>query len=156
MTYDGIYCSHEGLNGVNSLEEYRAKFSDSGDSNTGLALFDFEALFQDFKIVIIDNEIDSGVVFSKIRYRVDLTKQLTQLKQRLSKLEGLHIPFGDIDNRLEDIWNYLTDKPFNKHRAEMLSQFNIQVTDNYQFDQEAMNNLKASEELRVNTHDHLL
>ena len=59
-------------------------------------------------------------------------------KERLDGIEGLHIPFDDIDDRLEDIWTYLTDKPFDHERAEMLKDFNIQVKSVEKMDFDAM------------------
>lgn len=146
MSTQGVSCSHEGLNGCTSLQEYRNKFTEnSGDSNTGLALFDFEPLFEDFKIVIIDSEIDTSVNFSKRYYNNDSTKVMTELKARLLNIDGLHIPFDEINNRLEDIWNYLTPKQFDDRRAKMLIGFDIQVRNIYDFDNVAYEALLESD-----------
>lgn len=145
MTYEGHYCAHDGLNGYRSLEEYKSSFSDfSGDSNTGLALFDFEHLFTDFKIVIIDNDIDSVVAFTKTHYGSDITEVMNRLKLRLDGLTGLHVPFAEINNRLEAIWDHLSNKQFDKRRADMLARFNVQEMDGYPFDEKAMTVLREN------------
>ena len=92
MTSDGIQCSHEGLNGCKSLDEYKAKFKpNSGDSNTGLASFNFEDLFEDFKIVVIDSEIEASVDFTKRYFNADVTSEMEVLNKRLDSIECLHI-----------------------------------------------------------------
>ncbi len=139
MTTDDIFCSHEGLNGCHTLQEYKNKFKpNSGDSNTGLALFDFENQFKEFKIVVIENTIDASVNFSLDNYGVDITEVMTVLQERLLSLRGLHIPFQDINDRLEEIWNYLTPKQFNESRTEMLINFDVQIRDLSLMDQKAM------------------
>ena len=145
LTYDDITCSHEGLNGCHSLEQYKAKFKpNSGDSNTGLALFDFEELFRDFKIIVIDTDITAAVEFSKKYFADDSTEVMTRLKVRLDGLDGLHIKFSEINNNLDVIWDYVSDKPFNRERAEMLVGLDIQVRDIYDFDETAYLALKAN------------
>ena len=146
MSTQGLSCSHEGLNGCISLQEYRNRFSEnSGDSNTGLALFDFEPLFEDFKIVIIDSNIETAVNFSKKHFSHDSTDFMTELKIRLLDIDGLHIPFSKINDRLEDIWNYLTPKQFDDRRAKMLIGFDVQVRNVHDFDSVAHEALLESD-----------
>jgi len=148
MSTQGLSCSHEGLNGCRSLKEYRDRFSkDSGDSNTGLALFDFEPLFEDFKIVIIDSDIEPAVEFTKKYFSHDSTAFMSELKIRLSGIDGLHIPFSKINDRLEDIWYYLTPKQFDERRAKMLIGFDVQVRDVHDFDSVAHEALLESDEI---------
>lgn len=145
MTHDGFFCSHEGLNGCPSLFVYRDKFTNGmGDSNTGLALFDFEPLFTTFKKVIIDSDIDSAVAFSKKHYSCDSTRTMIAMQSRLNSLDGLHVHFNDINQRLEDIWTYITDLPFNTERAKMLMGFDVQVRNIHDFDCSAMARLRES------------
>jgi hypothetical protein len=148
MTYDGHYCSHEGLDGCESLYEYKSKFYPfSGDSNTGLALLHFEPMFKDFKVVVIDNEIDEAVKFSSRYYQYDATEIMTRLKIRLDSIEGLHINFNDINDRLAEIWMHVSKQPFDEHRADMLKDFNVQIMDPYDYDIRAM-------EVLINNHDY--
>lgn len=138
MTSDGIHCSHEGLNGCKSLEEYKAKFtSDSGDSNTGLACFPFEDIFEEFKIVVIDSDIKESVEFTRRNFDADITNEMTSMKKALDSINCLHIKFDEINDNLKTIWEYLTDKPFDSKRAEMLKGFNVQVMNIHDFDEDA-------------------
>lgn len=145
MTSQDIFCSHEGLNGCVTLQQYKDKFTlNSGDSNTGLALFDFEDQFKDFKKVIIDNTIDASVKFALTHYGVDTTETMTVLSERLSSLDGLHVAFNDINDRLEEIWDYITPKQFDNSRAEMLINFDIQIRDLTVMDRQAIIELRKN------------
>jgi len=135
LTYGDITCSHEGLNKCTTLPEYVSKFTlNSGDSNTGLALFDFEPYFPDAKIIIIENSIDAAVSYSKKYYQNDSTELMVKARKRLSEIDGLHIPFDGINNNLETIWDYVSSYQFNEKRAEMLTTFDIQIRDPYLMD----------------------
>ncbi len=97
-------------------------------------LFDFEPYFPDVRIIIIDNTINSGVSFSKKYYQHDPTDLLIKAKKRLSEIDGLHIPFNDIDRNLQAIWDYVSGYQFNEKRAKILTNFEIQIRDPYIMD----------------------
>ena len=120
-------CHHEGFNNCRSLKEYKNKVKNSGDCSTALVLFDMKKLFPNSRIVVIHNTIDSAVNFYNRVYGKDTTKLLKIMKQSLFSVKGLHIDFEDIDNRLEDIWQYLKKQPFDSSRAERLKLLNIQI-----------------------------
>ena len=137
MTYDGEFCYHEGINGCSSMDEYKEKVKGKGDSNTALALFDFEPHFPNVKIVIIDNDIDKAVEFG-LRQGCDVTEAMMIERRRLDALEGLHVHVDEIDDSLADIWCHLSDKPFDAQRAEMLINLDIQIRDVGLIDRHAM------------------
>lgn len=146
MSTDGLTCMHEGLNGCKSLNEYKSKFDDNtGDSNTGIAMFDFEKHFKSAKIVVIDNSIDSAVEYGFNHFNTDITEQMIKLQHRLNNIEGLHVPFKEIDNNLENIWSYITDKPYNSTRTKILKGLNIQVKQPYVMDVGSFKHLMESE-----------
>jgi hypothetical protein len=150
LTYGDITCTHEGLNGCATLEDYKKQFRDSsGDSNTGLAFFEFEPLFTDFKKIIIDSGIRKSVEFAKKTYGRDSFDQIVRLKKRLDSIDGLHIPFDDIDHNLELIWDYVSRYQFNEERAAQLIRLNIQIRDPFSMD------ARASAELFKNTNHYL-
>jgi len=140
MSYDGYCCHHEGTNGCYTMKEYKAKLGPCiGDANTGLTLIDINKHFPDTKIVIIDSAIDKAIAHSKKIYGVDFTSDLLNMKVKLDKVKGLHIPFNDIDNNLEVIWDYLTSgKPYNTQRAEMLKGLDIKVKEPFIINVEAV------------------
>jgi hypothetical protein len=127
LTYDGLFCYHEGTNGCRSLEEYKNKLTPGrGDSNTGLGLFDVKRLFSDFNIVVIDSEPEKAIQFSKDVFGVMVEEQILMLKENLDAIDGLHISLEEINDNLREIWEYVTDIPFHEERAELLKTFNIQ------------------------------
>lgn len=147
LSYDGFHCSHEGLNGCKSIAEYKSKFVwQHGDASTGLVMFDFEERFKDFKIVIIDRDIAAAVEYGLKTYGVDQTVELSKLKERLDNMYGMHVNYDEINDDLEDIWDYITHKPYNKCRSEMLKGLNIQVNEPYSMDQQSFLNLMESED----------
>jgi len=127
LTYDGMVCFHDGLNGVSSIDEYKKKINGCGDSNTGLALFDFERHFPDRKVIVIDSSVERSIEFGKDIYGIDLTEEFIKLKKRLDIIAGMHISLSDIDRKLKEIWNYVYSIPFNEDRARELSEINIQA-----------------------------
>jgi hypothetical protein len=60
------------------------------------------------------------------------------LCERLQELKGLHIEFDEIDDRLEDIWNYVLDVPFDHEWANNMKKMDIQLKDPFGFDQDAL------------------
>jgi len=150
LTYSDITCSHEGINGCRTLTEYKKQFKDnSGDSNTGLAYFDFESLFEDFKTIIIDSSVRKSIEFSKATYGINNHDKIIKLKKRLDSLKGLHVRLDEIDGRLEEIWDYVSRYQFNERRAVQLSSFNIQVCNPFLID------VDATQELFTNTKHYL-
>lgn len=147
LTYDGLFCHHEGIDGCSSMDEYKEKIGDDGDSCTGLVMLDIDRYFPDAKKVIIDTSIDKAVKFGLDAYGVDMTDMMKQAKNKLDNTDGLHINLDDMNNRLRDIWEYITDKPFNEKRANLLTKLNIQVNNVFDIDVESMLNLKESNEL---------
>lgn len=127
MTYDGIYCHHEGINGCHSIEEYKAKIGNDGDSCTGMMLFDLKEHFPDRKILIIESDPKRCIDFTTDALGADGEKVTALLVEKLNALEGLRIGYNDINNRLRDIWEYLSDLPYDEKRGEMLKNLDIQT-----------------------------
>lgn len=150
LTYDGLHCSHEGIAKYTTLESYRDAFGENcGDSNTLLMSFDFMPYFQDTKIVVIDNSITTAVAFGKEQFNIDLEQSLGIAKERLDSIAGLHVNFEDINTSLELIWSYITDKPFDAKRAEMLIELNVQVNDVFGTDADTVIQLMENENVTL-------
>ena len=62
------------------------------------------------------------------RDKSDIEKSLGMdvLENGICNIEGLHVDFNDIDSRIEEIWNYCLDIPFDKERVDLLREFNVQ------------------------------
>jgi hypothetical protein len=144
LTYDGQFCFHEGIDGCNSIEEYKEKVEGKGDSNTGLMLFDFEEHFPDAKIIIIDSEIEKSVKFGRDVYNANIELEMEIGKNRLDNIEGLHVKLEDINSRLREIWEYVSDKEFNQDRADMLIKLDVQVKNPLDIDFEAIGQFKGT------------
>ena len=128
LSHDGRYCHHEGLNGCKSVQEYRDKIGGDGDSSTGLMLFDS----LNAPTVIIERDLAPVRDYCK-RVFGSGGDELDFLKARLDGLEGLRVPFGQIDDRLGEIWEYLIGTPYDDKRGKKLASLNIQVADPHGF-----------------------
>ncbi len=147
MTHNGVTCTHEGLNGCKTLEEYGEQFKQSdGDANTGLVWFDYKRVIpKDTKILVIDSDIKKAVQYSKRVHGVDVTNDMKLLKRRLDNMVGNHIHVDDINESLKEIWEYLTDATFDAKRAEWLKNINIQIQEPYDFDEVSFKELWRNE-----------
>jgi hypothetical protein len=144
LTYDGQFCFHEGVNGCNSIEEYKVKVEGKGDSNTGLMLFDFEKHFPDAKIIIIDSDIDRAVDFGRDIYGLDIEIEMVVAKNRLDKMKGFHVKLEEIDGQLKEIWEYVSDKEFNQDRADMLIKLDVQMKNPFDIDIDSISQFKGT------------
>lgn len=137
LTY-GQLCYHEGLNGCNSLKEYREKLGENnGDSSTGLMLLDMNKEFPDSPKVIIESDPQRAVEWAQHSFGYSDPSHVLLLQERMDYIEGLRVKYEDIDDRLEEIWGHLIGTSFDPERAEMLKQLNIQVSDVHNVDEEA-------------------
>jgi len=141
LTYDGNYCHHEAINGCSSVDEYKEKIDGCGDSTTNILMFDYEKDFPDSKIIIIHRDIKESIEFSKKVFKSDMTEMIEKANERLNLINGLHIMFDEINDKLKDIWEYLFDSEFSPKRAAMLSGFNIQPNDVFDVDKQALTKL---------------
>ena len=137
LSYDGNFCHHEGLNGCRTIQEYKDKIGDDGDSGTGLMMFDLNAEFPDSKVVVIDSPISKSVAFINRNFGACDMGMLQYMKDRLDKIDGLHVHFDDIDEALPDIWAHLIGTPYDARRGKLLSGMNVQVENIYAYDNNA-------------------
>jgi len=141
LTYDGHFCYHEAVNGCSSVGEYREKIANCGDSTTNVLMFDYEREFPDSKIVIIHSDINRSIEFGERVFKADMTELMGRSNERLSTINGLHIMFEDINERLGDIWRYLFGVDMDKKRAEFLTSLNVQIKDVFDIDADAIKKL---------------
>lgn len=133
----GVCAYHEVLNGMKSKEDfYQAMERDNYDhvinSDSGLFITDFQERWPDAKTVIVHR--DPALVFASLsRY---LEEQgfpapsqdfLAEQAEAINSLEGLHVNFNEITERLQEIHEYLVDVPFDSKYAEIMNQANIQL-----------------------------
>ena len=130
---DGFKGIHEPLNGCPSKEAFYT-LAGRGDvviSDSALHITDFQQRFPDHKTVIIERDIDE--VFGSLK-RFFASQGLPlpsyeHLKHQAAEtfaLDGLRVRFEDIDDRLEEIHEYL-GVPYNLLYAKFMGSQNIQM-----------------------------
>lgn len=126
MSQSGVYFHHEALNGCHSIAEYKEKVKGCGDSSTGLIS---SGLTDNCKLVIInktDDQIKRCIEWCDSEFNVNSKSFILAENEKLKKLNGLHINQSDINERLQDIWEYLVDTPWDDKYARLID-LNIQV-----------------------------
>lgn len=128
LTYDHRLCYHEALSQCQSLAQYRQKLgTNNGDSSTDLMFIDINALFPHAPVLVIENDGKKTADFIYREYGFYSVEIIDFLKSKLQTVNGKRIHIDDIDNRLEEIWNYLIGTPFDCERAALLTGFNVQM-----------------------------
>lgn len=128
MSQSGVHFHHEGINGCHSIAEYQDKIKGCGDSSTGLVALGVDVI-KDSKVVIIEKdeeELKKCVDWCNKVYGVDSESFILQLNEKLNMLNGLVIKQSEINERLQDIWEYLVDTPWDDKYKNLVN-FNIQV-----------------------------
>jgi hypothetical protein len=132
-----VYCYHEALNGCESKDHFdirmRAPFAKHvGNSDSGLMITDFQQRFM-APTVIIERDLDEVAESLSKQFGALLfeegegRKHLEKNKAQLDRLTGLRIPFDEIDERLQEIHEYLVPVPFDEEHAQTLINRRIQV-----------------------------
>lgn len=125
LTTDKTFCYHDPLAGMSSYREVLDLKTDriTGIADTGIGFFDL-SIFDCPKVII---ERDLSAVNAEMSKMLGMGIDLRDLSRRIASLEGLRIKFEEINDRLEEIWNYCTELPFDRLRAEHLKNMNVQV-----------------------------
>lgn len=145
MSQSGQFCHHDGFNNCNSMDEYRLKIGEGGDSSTGLTMIDMHKEFPNSKIVIIDKsdeEFERCVEWCNRVYNQDSRKELEVMRERLLTFKGLRVQQSEINKSLREMWEYLTDAPWHE-KYLILADFNIQ-SNPFNINLQAAKNLYAS------------
>lgn len=79
-----------------------------------------------FNSALSSFEVPMGI--DRDEYKKVLLDTLIMTNKGLDKIEGLHVNFEDIDNRIVEIWRYLIPGvALDKHRLNEMSNFNVQI-----------------------------
>lgn len=132
LTYDGNYCYHEAISRCRTFDDYLKMTEGKGDSTT--ALLDVNNLFPDVPKVIIERDPDAAIRFGLEVYGSDVTQEMLELKDQLDEVEGMRVPFDEIDAYLPEIWGHLIGTEYDAERAELLMSLNVQIQDPYTFE----------------------
>lgn len=155
MNTDGVLCYHQALSRAKDIEDYVINWYTEPSYKSSLIVGDsgMEYLMVDFdqwktqagtRFVLIDKPKDAvlksyekhkesilankevGDLAWKAKDSIDFFISLLESKKKRSDV--LVVPFFEVNNHLEEIWNFCTDGtfPFNKYRAKELCNFNVQ------------------------------
>lgn len=136
FTSGDVFCYHEALNGCHSADDFKEKMSLSrthvGNADCGLPFVPFQKWYPEANTVIIERPV-SDVLTSlcKLFPGTDVSAVVYAAKERMDTLQGLRVPFDEIDERLEEIWDYCVGDGFDQHRSEMLKQMRIETKNLY-------------------------
>jgi len=128
LAQSGRSCLHDGFNGCHNMTDYVLKLGDGGDSSTGLTLIDINAMFPGSPVVIIDktdDEFEKCVKWCDKTYNMNSRESLMNQRESLEYIDGLRINQSDIDDRLEEIFTYLTGCEYKPYYSNM-RRLNIQ------------------------------
>jgi hypothetical protein len=129
----GVPAVHELLNGCSRQDFYTTMEKGIINSDCGLPITDFQERFPEAPCVIIHRElVDAHSALSKfckeIGWRQPYIENLVALQDRLQSLKGLHVEYRDIDERLEEIHQYLTPNvPYCAELADQMCSRNLKV-----------------------------
>jgi len=120
LTQGDVLCYHEAF--YNNLPLEGAPYV--GTADCGYALKDWG--IGEHKLVVIHREPESVASSMRAIGLEDRFGYLPVLAEKLYKLDGLHVDFNEINERLEEIHDYLGLPGYDKKRAELFSTMNIQ------------------------------
>jgi hypothetical protein len=142
LTSGNIFCFHEASNGCYSWQDLGNKIDKAlehydivGNADSALAVSpNLCEIAEHVPTIIIERSIEDVSNSLKDLYETDdpiIDSMLYEMQKNLDAVEcGLRIHYEDIDNRLEDIWNFCTNNsPYDANRAEHLIKMNIQTED---------------------------
>ena len=130
LTHGNAFCHHEAMNGCHSIEDYQAKMSLSGYDfvgNSDCGLFLSPELING-PLIIIERDIDE-VLHSLVKLfpGYDLRSYISGIRDQIQQLNGLRIPYNQLNDRLDEIWKYCIGEGYDRFYAENLKKMNIQT-----------------------------
>lgn len=129
LSQSGVRFHHEALDGCRTIKEYSDKIKYCGDCTTGFYLLENSDILEDKKIVVItksNDELKRCISWCDSEYGIDSADIINAWNEKLNRIGGLKIKQSEIDENLEKIWRYLTDKPWDNVYTDIVK-MNIQV-----------------------------
>ena len=128
------FCYHESLFrfGFGTLPDLDTKFVGSAETNIDLIPEGYRTLIvhrdhdECYDSLLSSFEPPENVNFEE--YKQALYGMLLDNSETLDSMEGLHVDFNDIDDKIEEIWSYLLpDTYIDTNRIDEMTRVNIQV-----------------------------
>ncbi len=116
-----VVCHHEFLSRCTTRERFYNEMNlpGRGNSDCGLILTDFQSVWPSAPTLIVQRDIDEVVVSLHRLGVTDVWTALKMAQHRLDRLKGLHVPYWEINERLEEIHTYLLPEvPFQQGLAD--------------------------------------
>jgi len=131
-----VSCLHDGLNTYPNRVRLSQAMSGGkafyGNADTGLMYTKFQEWF-DAPTVIIRRDprevIDS--LFRVFGEHPGLVPLVLDMDEQLDRVEGLVIPFEEINDRLPEIWSHCVDTDYDSLRGENMKKMKIETLDIY-------------------------
>jgi len=124
-----VFCWHEAMAGITSKAQYWERLSTErythvGNSDCTLYM---GGLLPNCPLVIIERDVgEVDKALTKIGFAGCL-KMLEESQAALDKMDGLRIPFYEINDRLEEIHQHCVDTPVDSMRAHRLTQQRVEL-----------------------------
>ncbi len=127
LTSGKSYCFHDAMRRCNhpsQLFDFVLPDKITGFSETGLCLFPDWVNNSELPTVVIHRSVEdverSGRAAGLVPVDTDL------MSRNLDRIDGLHVNFEDINDRIEEIWDYCTGMPFDSMRASRMAGIHLQ------------------------------
>jgi hypothetical protein len=110
-------------------------FKNIGDSDSGLMFTNFQHWFMGAPTVVIERPLNDVLeslesLFGKrLCDEGDMEGILLRQAEALKSVSGLRVAFDDINDRIQEIHEYLVSVPFDKDYAQDMIEENRQVTE---------------------------
>lgn len=128
---DGVSGLHEATNNCKSRQEFYDRMSDGViNCDSGLFITDWRKRWVDARTVVIRRAIHE-VVRSLLECGIPVNRGITELLEYqehvMDSVSGLHVDYNDINRRLPEIHQHLTDVEFEPKYAQKMCDTNIQL-----------------------------
>jgi hypothetical protein len=124
MTASGFPCYHEAVIGCKSLKEYQEKVANHSDSTTGLGILDKA---DDRPTLAITGRVERATEFAGCD-----KSWMEELEQTQVSMAGMAVHFDEVDDRIEDIFKFLTGQDIDWSVYELFR--NLTITTHVEFD----------------------
>ena len=124
-------CKHEPMNGASSDAELIEIIGDGGASDCGLAWFNIRKHYPNSPVLVIDRDINDVITSMNriLPINNEVIHLLQETRAKMLSIEGaLIIKYDQINDKLEEIWNFLKGGKFDGDRADMFKGLNIQLS----------------------------
>jgi len=127
LTNGDTFCHHEAIFHGKSMD--LEGYANVGNSDSGYVLRPQWATEQDdHRIVVIHRDIDEVRASLAAVGVFDAWDLLLDCASKLDDLKGMHMNFGQVDEKLEDICNFI-GVPYDHDRAELFKTLHIEPMD---------------------------